>query len=145
MQETQETKVPSLNREDPLEEGMATYSSIPAWETPWTTVHRVPDSQSRLCDWACMRVHTHTLHLRRTSVLLGSKMWAFWTESYHFPSHLNLTSIYLWSSPLSAWQFFSPFKIKPWTFSKIKIFRSFTYFKKVEENKCCKKKFFFNT
>ena len=32
----QETWVPSLGREDPLEEGMATHSSILAWRTPWT-------------------------------------------------------------------------------------------------------------
>ena len=32
----QETQVWSLGREDPLEEGMATHSSILAWEIPWT-------------------------------------------------------------------------------------------------------------
>ena len=32
----QETQVWSLGREDPLEEGMATYSSILAWRIPWT-------------------------------------------------------------------------------------------------------------
>ena len=32
----QETLVRSLNREDPLDQGMATHSSILAWETPWT-------------------------------------------------------------------------------------------------------------
>ena len=31
----QETWVQSLGWEDPLEEGMATHSSILAWETPW--------------------------------------------------------------------------------------------------------------
>ena len=36
MQETQEMWVQSLGREDPLEEGMATYSSILAWRIPWT-------------------------------------------------------------------------------------------------------------
>ena len=36
MQETQETRVPLLRREDPLEKGMATHSSIVAWEIPWT-------------------------------------------------------------------------------------------------------------
>ena len=35
MQETQETWVQSLGREDPLEEEMATYSSIFAWRIPW--------------------------------------------------------------------------------------------------------------
>ena len=32
----QETRVRSLGQEDPLEEGMATYSSILAWRSPWT-------------------------------------------------------------------------------------------------------------
>ena len=32
----QETWVQSLGEEDPLEEGMATDSSIPAWRIPWT-------------------------------------------------------------------------------------------------------------
>ena len=36
MQETQETQVPSLGWEDPLEKEMATYSSILAWEIPHT-------------------------------------------------------------------------------------------------------------
>ena len=31
----QETQVQSLGQEDPLEEGMATYSSILAWRIPW--------------------------------------------------------------------------------------------------------------
>ena len=29
-------EVPILHQEDPLEEGMATHSSILAWEIPWT-------------------------------------------------------------------------------------------------------------
>ena len=32
----QETQVPSLGQEGALEKGMATDSSILAWETPWT-------------------------------------------------------------------------------------------------------------
>ena len=32
----QETGVQSLGQEDPLEEGMATHSSILAWRSPWT-------------------------------------------------------------------------------------------------------------
>ena len=34
--ETQETQVQSLGQEDPLEEEMATQSSILAWKIPWT-------------------------------------------------------------------------------------------------------------
>ena len=32
----QETQVPSLGQEDPLEKGMATHPSILAWRIPWT-------------------------------------------------------------------------------------------------------------
>ena len=35
-QETQEMRVQFLGREDPLEKGMATHSSIVAWRIPWT-------------------------------------------------------------------------------------------------------------
>ena len=36
MQEMQEMQVGSLGGEDPLEEEMATLSSILAWKIPWT-------------------------------------------------------------------------------------------------------------
>ena len=36
MQETQETGVQSLGREDPLEDGTATHVKILAWRIPWT-------------------------------------------------------------------------------------------------------------
>ena len=51
-----ETQVRSLGREDPLEKGMATHSSILAWRIPmdrgaWrTTVHGVAKSQTQLSD-----------------------------------------------------------------------------------------------
>ena len=51
----QETQVPSLGRDDPLEKGMATHFSILAWKIPWTeelwaTVHGVAKSQTQLSD-----------------------------------------------------------------------------------------------
>ena len=36
MQETQEMQIQSLGREDPLEKGTATHSSILSWKIPWT-------------------------------------------------------------------------------------------------------------
>ena len=36
MQEMQETRVPALGQEDPLEKEMATHSSILACRVPWT-------------------------------------------------------------------------------------------------------------
>ena len=50
MQETKERQVQLLGGEDPLEEGMATRSSILAWRIPmdrgawWATFHRVAKS-----------------------------------------------------------------------------------------------------
>ena len=38
LQEPQETRVQSMGQEDPLEEEMATCSSILAWKIPWTEV-----------------------------------------------------------------------------------------------------------
>ena len=35
----QEVQVRSVGQEDPLEEEMATYSSILAWKIPWTEQH----------------------------------------------------------------------------------------------------------
>ena len=52
-----ETRVQSLGWEDPLEKGMATYSSILAWRIPmdrgacWVTVHGVARSSTRLSDY----------------------------------------------------------------------------------------------
>ena len=59
MQETQETQVLSLSWEDPLEEGMATHSSILAWSPMdrgawWAIVHGVPELD--------MTEDTHLLH-----------------------------------------------------------------------------------
>ena len=52
----QETWVPFLGWEDPLEEGMVTYTSILAWRIPmdreaWrATIQGVANSQTRLSD-----------------------------------------------------------------------------------------------
>ena len=36
VQKTQKMQVRSLGQEDPLEEGMATHSSVLSWRIPWT-------------------------------------------------------------------------------------------------------------
>ena len=41
----QKTWVQSLGQEDPLEKGMATYSSILVWEIPWTEEPDGPQSR----------------------------------------------------------------------------------------------------
>ena len=52
----QETQVQSPGWEDPLENEMATHSSILAWRLPWTgacwaKIHAVAKSQTRLRDF----------------------------------------------------------------------------------------------
>ena len=61
MQETYETWVWSLGREHPLEEGMATHSSILAWRIPRTEEHRELQSMGlqRVKTWLNDQ-HTHT-------------------------------------------------------------------------------------
>ena len=44
----QETWVPPLGWEDPLEKRKATHSSILAWKIPWHSVHGVAKSQTQL-------------------------------------------------------------------------------------------------
>ena len=60
-----ETRVQSLGWEDPLEKGMATYSSILAWRSPWT------EKPGRLQSMGSQRVgqhlHFHS-HLRQLLV-----------------------------------------------------------------------------
>ena len=65
---TQQTWVPSLLPEDPLEEGMATHSSMLAWRIPWTEEpgglqskgsHRV--RKDLVIEHAHACAHTHTL------------------------------------------------------------------------------------
>ena len=58
MQEMQETQVRSLGQEDPLEKGMATYSTILAWRIPWTKEpgglqSMGSPSRTQLSDWHC--------------------------------------------------------------------------------------------
>ena len=61
-------RVRSLGQEEPLEEGMATHSSVLAWRIPWTEepgrlqVHRVAKSQIGLKQlslaWQHVRVYS---------------------------------------------------------------------------------------
>ena len=67
-----ETLVQPLGREDPLEEGMATHSSILAWRTPWTEEPGQLQSirSQRVRDnWVSMHTHTHT----KVSVPTGNR------------------------------------------------------------------------
>ena len=94
-----ETWVPSPGWEDPLEEEMATHSSILAWRIPWTEesgglVHEVAKSQTRLkqlsaCVCVCTRLracaHTYT-HTQISSLFtpLGKKITLCNLNVYNF-------------------------------------------------------------
>ena len=58
MQVIQEMQVQSLGQEDPLEEGMATHSSILAWRIPWTE----EPGGTQLSDWAAEQSSSNYLH-----------------------------------------------------------------------------------
>ena len=64
MQETQKTGVQSLGWEDPLEEEMATLSSILAWEIPWTE-----KPGGLYSPWGCRRVGHDLLTKENNSTL----------------------------------------------------------------------------
>ena len=86
--------VPSLGWEDPLEEGMATHSSILAWRIPWTrealrgTVHEVTKSQTWLEQlsmhayiYICVYTYTHTHTYVYVCLLLCMKVKVLVTQS----------------------------------------------------------------
>ena len=58
----QETQVRSLGQEDPLEEGMATHSSILAWRILWTEEPGV--LQSKESNMTEATEHAHTVRLK---------------------------------------------------------------------------------
>ena len=66
MQETQDTWVQFLGQEDPLEEGMATHSSIHPWRIPWTGEPGGPWSigSQRVRHDRSNLAHTHTYIFR---------------------------------------------------------------------------------
>ena len=108
MQEKQETWVRSLGWEDPLEEGMTTHSSIPAWRIPrdggnwWATGHGVaesdPTEQASTRPWwrarwspkrnnrwmKFIRVSTE-LQESGNSHSWASRCWEMWWESGRAP------------------------------------------------------------
>ena len=99
--EMEEMQVPSL--EDPLEEGMATHSSILAWRIPWTeesgwlTVHRVAQSWTQLSDLAQRHTHSLIFGCNRLWVLvtLTQLPWIFTQKLYAGYSSLVLSPFQL--------------------------------------------------
>ena len=82
----QKSQVQSLGREDPLEKGMATPSSILAWRIPWTEEHGGRQSMGLRRvrhNWA---TKTHTLKQALTNqAILNSRK----SKLYEFQAHVN--------------------------------------------------------
>ena len=73
MQEMEETQVRSLGQEDPLEEEMATHSSISAWRIPWREEPCSPWGRKRV-GHNRMTKHQHTMcQIHSNSLLLFLK------------------------------------------------------------------------
>ena len=94
----QEIWVGSLGREDPLDEDMATYSSIHAWEIPWT---EKPGGQKSMGlqrvghnwnSWACPQVKCFT----ELSVLRAARR----TRNGYQALHLNQEHLFTTPQPL---------------------------------------------
>ena len=99
----QETRVPALVREDPLEKGMATYSSILAWRIPWTEEpggQKSMGSQGVRHDWAPNTVAFFPL--TSFSDRLFSKPWSRMVSKDWSPipwlSHSKGKRVSFWSS-----------------------------------------------
>ena len=62
--------VQSLGQEDPLEEGMATHSSILAWRIPWAeNPGRLPSMGSQRVGHNCINLaHTHMHYTAKVSL-----------------------------------------------------------------------------
>ena len=84
--------VRSLGWEDPLEEGMATHTSILAWrismdrEAWWATVYGVMKSQTQLNTHTHTRAHMYMLH-RAEIILAMSFLPSFFTWQYIISSY----------------------------------------------------------
>ena len=63
-EEMQETQVPSLGQEDPLELEMVTRSSIRAWGIPWTKEPDSPWGCRELDMTECQSIHINLIKIR---------------------------------------------------------------------------------
>ena len=106
--EMQETQVRSLGWEDPLEEGMATHSSILAWRIPWT------EEPGGLQSMGSQRLGEYThipCYTSHPMTDLKLKVYTFWLPSpiastSHSPSPLATTILFYLSMSLDFVSFF---------------------------------------
>ena len=78
----------SLGQEDPLEKGMATYSTVPAWRISWT------EEPGRLQFMESQRVGHDYSDLSQESELISWNVFYFPQNSFCFPLHLSLPILF---------------------------------------------------
>ena len=96
----QETWVRSLGREDPLDKGMATHSSIPAWRIPWR------EEPGRLQSMGLWRVRHGWATITFFSDYIWSNSWVEMEEKIVF---LLSSFPFLLSSPSTKYVCFTVF------------------------------------
>ena len=86
----QETQVPALGQEDPLEEEMATCSSILAWEIPWTEEPcELQSMESQRIRHAWAHTHTYTIFPVYSSLKrLSFSHWLPWLPCQMLVDHI---------------------------------------------------------
>ena len=109
MQEMQEMWVRSLGQEDPLEEEMATWSSIPAWKIPWT---EEPGGLQSMGSQSQTQLSEHRSTVYSASQLQRS--WLFSTDISQTPISVAFSSscVFLkYSPPTITVKMYVSFKI----------------------------------
>jgi len=104
----QETPVRSLGWEDPLEEEMATHSSILAWEIPWTVKPgglQSMGSQSRtwLSDWTTATNNSLSWQTDIYHLVIKALRYIYWVPTVYKALSLNAYGIALVSHCLSSY------------------------------------------
>ena len=100
-----ETSFRSLGWEDPLEKGMATYSSIVAWRIPWT------EEPGGYSPWG-RKESNMTERFLLSPCNKGWNPWS-WEGSQPLPHRSAVPPLALPGSPLSQWDRTKPFRGLP--------------------------------
>ena len=98
MQEMQEMWVQSLGWQDPIEEEMATNSSILAWKIPWTEELgglQSMGSQRVRHDWATEGVHAYLMSLRLPCPEKEASVLMIWEQYYSASFYTSLIFIFI--------------------------------------------------
>ena len=87
----QETQVPSLGREDPLEKGMATHSGILAWRMPWTE-EPMGSQRVDMTEWPTLSLSHRCVCAEYVSCsVMPDSLQPFWTVACQAPLSMGFS------------------------------------------------------